>query len=191
MELFPLSLLVLLSVVGFIAIFFTTFGTLIIFMGAALFAFWTKFSIISIGALAFLFILYLIGEVLEYLLVVLGVKKLGSSNAAIIGALFGGVIGAGLGLLAFGINVVVGTFLGIFLGAFLVELWIHKDLKKSLKAGAGGIIGRLGSIVAKVIIAVAMLTIISAQILKSLEAKSLDIQKEIRKEIIYHNAIRI
>ena len=95
MEIFPFTLLVLLSIVGFVAIFFTTFGTLIIFLGAALFALWTKFSIISIGTLVFLLILYLIGEALEYLLVIMGAKKLGSSNVAVVGAIFGGVVGGG------------------------------------------------------------------------------------------------
>lgn len=187
MEIFPLTLLVLFGIVGFVAIFFTTFGTLIIFLGAALFAFWTKFSIISIGTLVFLLILYLIGEALEYLLVIMGAKKLGSSNVAVVGAIFGGIVGAGLGFLAFGVNVVIGTFLGIFLGAFLVELWIHKDLKKSLKAGAGGVIGRLGCIVAKVILAIAMFIIIGAQILQNLEFNI----PEIQEKPVYVNAVQI
>ena len=159
MEMLALTILILLSLIGFAAIFFTTFGTLIILIGSILYALLTGFSIISMKALLIILTLYLCGEVLEYLFVILGAKKLGASTTAVVGAIIGGIIGAILGVAFLGVGIILGTFLGIFLGAFLVELIIHKDLVKSLKAGAGGVLGRVGSIVAKVIIAIIMFAI--------------------------------
>jgi len=167
MEIAALAILIIFSLIGFAAIFFTTFGTLIILMGAVLYALMTGFSILGLKVLFLLFMLYVLGEVLEYILVIIGAKKLGASNIAIAGAIVGGVAGAILGVGFFGIGLILGTFLGIFLGAFLVELIIQRDLIKSLKAGAGGVLGRLGSIVAKVIISIVMFFILANQIISN------------------------
>ena len=165
MEIVGLFILALFGLIGFAAIFFTTFGTLIIFIGAILYALMTGLSIISIEALIILLILYLCGEVIEYLFVIVGAKKFGASNAATAGAVIGGIVGAIAGAGFLGIGLILGTFLGIFLGAFIVELLLHKDLVRSLKAGTGGVIGRVGSIVFKVFIALAMFWIMITRII--------------------------
>jgi len=164
MEVLALVVLIIFSLIGFAAIFFTTFGTLIILIGTALYAFLTGFSIVGLQTLLILLTLYLCGEVLEYVFIILGAKKFGASNAAAIGAVIGGIIGAVAGAAFFGIGLILGTFLGIFLGAFLVEMLLQKNLVKSLKAGAGSVIGRIGSIVVKVAIAVVMFWIMVATI---------------------------
>src|SRR4030042_7190231 len=146
MEIFALVILILFSLIGFAAIFFTTFGTFIILVGSVLYAFLTGFAIISLKTLLILLIFYLCGEVLEYVFIIVGAKKFGASNPAVAGAIIGGIVGAILGLGFFGMGLIPGTFLGIFLGAFLVELVIQRDLVKSLKAGAGGGLGRIGSV---------------------------------------------
>ena len=127
MEILPLVILILLSLIGFVAIFFTTFGTLVILLGAVLYAFMTGFSIVSLETLLVLLILYLCGEVLEYFFIIIGAKKLGASNAAVVGAIVGGIIGAILGAGVFGIGLILGTLVGIFLGAFVVELILQKN----------------------------------------------------------------
>lgn len=160
MELLALIILAISIIIGFIAIFFTTFGTLIIMIGSLIYAVMTEFSILTIKHLVFLFTLYLFGEVLEYVLIIIGAKKFGASNQAVVGALIGGIIGAILGAGILGVGLILGTFLGIFLGAFIVEWSIHKDTIRSLKAGTGGVLGRLGSIIAKLLIAIVMLSII-------------------------------
>jgi len=165
MEVFALILLIAFFAIGFVALFFTTFGTFIILLGAIFHAALTSFSVISLKALIVLLILYLFGEVLEYLFIILGAKKFGASNPAIFGALIGGILGAVLGVSFLGIGAILGTILGIFLGAFLVELIIQRSLIKSLKAGTGGVLGRIGSVVAKVVIALAMLGILIYQFL--------------------------
>lgn len=167
MEILALAILILFSLIGFAAIFFTTFGTLIILIGSILYALLTGFSIISLKTLVILLTLYLCGEVLEYVFVIIGSKKLGASNAAVFGAIIGGILGAILGVGFFGVGLILGTFLGIFLGAFIVELIVHKDLIRSLKAGTGGILGRIGSIVVKVMIAIIMFAIMASSIVNS------------------------
>ncbi len=97
-------------------------------------------------------------------MVVISTKKFSGSNKAALGALIGGVIGAMLGTAFLGIGIILGTFLGIFLGIFLSEIITKKDLAKSLKAGAGGIIGRFGAIAAKVVVAIIMLIIIGVRV---------------------------
>ena len=169
MEVAALSLLIIFSVLGFAAIFFTTFGTLLIFAGTLLYAFMTGFEPINFQALMVLLILYLSGEALEYVFIIAGAKKMGASNWAIAGALIGGILGATLGTLFFGFGIIAGTFLGIFLGAFLVELIVHRDMIKSLRAATGGVLGRILSIGAKVIIAVLMFAVIIYYFLQSQE----------------------
>jgi len=160
MEMLALTLLILFSVVGFFAIFFTTFGTLIILIGSGLYAVMTEFSVITPKVFVLLLTLYLCGEILEYVLIIAGAKKLGASNAAVAGAIIGGILGAIMGSVFFGIGLILGTFFGIFLGAFLVELILQKDLISSLKAGAGSLLGRVGSIATKIIIVIIMMAII-------------------------------
>ena len=165
MEVLAIAILVIFSLIGFAAIFFTTFGTLIILLGSFFYAGLTNFAILDIKILIILLTLYLCGEVLEYVFIIIGSKKFGASNAAVVGAIIGAIIGAAAGTAIFGIGLLLGTFLGIFLGAFLVELIIQKDLVKSLKAGLGGVLGRVGSIVAKVIIAMIMFSVIIFRII--------------------------
>jgi uncharacterized protein YqgC (DUF456 family) len=164
METLALALLVIFSLVGFAAIFFTTFGTLIILIGAVLYALLTGFHIVEMKTLIIIVVLYLFGEIVEYLAIILGAKKLGASNAAIVGALIGGIFGAAIGTAFFGIGLIFGAFLGIFFGAFIVDLILKKDIVESLKSGAGGVLGRLGSVIAKIMIAVAMFVILATAI---------------------------
>lgn len=164
MEILALAILVIFSIIGFAAIFFTTFGTLIILIGSIIYAFLTEFSFLSVKVIAILFLLYVIGEIIEYVSIIYGAKKFGASNAGIAGAFIGGIAGAVLGVSFFGVGLIIGAFIGIFLGAFIVELFVKKDVIKSLKAGAGGVLGRLGSIIVKIIIAIVMFIIMAANI---------------------------
>ncbi len=165
MRMLALAILIIFSLAGFVAIFFTTFGTLIILLGAAVYAILTGFSILTVKTLLILLALYLFGEVLEYFFIIAGAKRSGASNPAVAGAIVGGISGAIVGAGFFGVGLILGTFLGIFLGAFLVELIIQRDFVKSLKAGTGGVLGRIGSILAKLVIAVIMLIIMASRII--------------------------
>lgn len=153
METLALAILIIFSLVGFAAIFFTTFGTLIILIGAVLHSIMTRFQIVSIKSLVIILLLYLVGEFFEYFFIIAGSKKFGASNWAIAGALAGALLGAVIGTAFFGIGVFLSTLIGIFLGAFLVELIVKKDIIKSARAAMGGVVGRILCMGAKVIIA--------------------------------------
>ena len=165
MEVIALIILIIFSIAGFIGIFFTPVGTFIILAGSIIYAILTGFDIITVRCLIILLLLCICGEVLEYVVVIVGTKKFGGSNKATLGALIGGVTGAMLGATFLGIGAIPGTFIGIFLGIFLSEVITKKGIIKSLKAGTGGVIGRFGAIFAKVVIAIIMFIIIGIRII--------------------------
>ena len=164
MNFLALGILMLFCLVGFAAIFFTTFGTLIILAGIILYAALTGFSVLGLRPLVIVIILYILGESLEYILVIAGAKKFGASTSSALGGLIGGIAGASIGSLVFGVGIIPGTFIGIFLGALTVELILKRDFIKSFKAGSGALSGRLGSILAKVIIAIIMFGVVLFEI---------------------------
>jgi hypothetical protein len=158
-------LLLLFMLVGLTAVFFTSLGTLIIFTGILLYAFSTGLVIIDIKVLAAVLVLYLIGEGIELLFTIMGVKKFGATNAAVAGALVGAIAGAVGGSAAAGIGIIAGTFIGIFAGGFLAELLVKRSIGGALKAGTGGVIGRLGAVVVKFVIASVMIFIAASRMI--------------------------
>lgn len=161
MEIIGVWILILFLLIGFIGVFFGIFGTFIILLSTIIYAISTGFEIISIKFLLLLLFLYLLGEILEYVMVIIGAKKFGASTKAAVGAVIGGIVGAVLGTMGTaGIGLIPSTFLGLFLGAFLVEYFTQRDLVKSLKAGAGGVFGRVGAVACKVVIALVMIALI-------------------------------
>ena len=164
MELVGLILLGALCFAGFVLIFFNTSGTALILLGAFVYAIITGFSIISIQTLLILTGLFIAGEILDYVFVMLGAKKFGASNRAVLGAFLGGITGAFAGLFFFGIGVIPGTFAGIFLGAFLFEYLGNSSFQQSLRSGTGSLIGAVASIFIKSILALAMISIIVVKV---------------------------
>ncbi|MBD3296818.1 MAG: DUF456 family protein [Candidatus Omnitrophica bacterium] len=163
-DILALIVLFLFTVTGFIGIFFTTFGTLIIYIGIIIYAALTGFTVLNPRTLLLLGVLYGVGEAAEYLTAVAGVKRSGATNAAVAGALIGGVAGAAAGALLLGVGVVPGALAGIFLGAFLAEFARKRDWAGSVKAGMGGVLGRLTAVIVKVIIAVIMTVMVLSRI---------------------------
>jgi len=164
MEIFGISVLMVFLAAGLISLFFGIFGTFIILGSTVIYALLTGFRPIGFNTLFMLLMLYLMGEILEYAFVIIGAKKFGASNKAVVGAIIGGILGSAAGAVSGGIGLVPATFLGIFLGAFVVEYLFQRDLVKSLKAGAGGVFGRIGALAAKIIIAIIMIAIIASRL---------------------------
>jgi len=150
----------ILSVAGLVWSAFSGMGTLLIFLGALFIGLVTNFESISVVTLIVLLCLFLLGEILEYLLVLWGARSFGSSKKAAWGALLGGIFGGVLGIVLGGVLIFIFIFLGIFLGGFLVELSNRKTVKQAIAAGTGGIFGRLGAVASKVMITVAMIGIV-------------------------------
>jgi hypothetical protein len=158
------TILAITLITGFIAIFFTSIGTLIILIGAVAFAWMTDFAHLSWQTLLVLLGVYLAGELIEFISSYIGSKTFGASNKAALGGVIGGLAGAVIGSLFFGLGILPGTFLGIFLGGLIVELNSDKSLKDSLLAGTGGVIGRVGAIAGKTVIGLIMIAIIIVDI---------------------------
>lgn len=166
-EILPYLVLVTLIGFGFFAIFLNFFGTFIILLGAFLFAWMTAFTIITLPLLIILLVLYIVGELFDYLMVMLGAKTFGASRQAIWGAVLGGFLGGFIGLLFFGIGMFPGSLIGIFLGAFFMEYQIRKDVGKSVSAGTGGLFGVFSAIVLKCVIGLMMTGIVAVRIVQA------------------------
>lgn len=142
------------------------FGNIIIFGAALLYAFLTGFYPLGIRELIVIGLLYGIGEFLEYVVTLLGVKWLGASRIsgwmAILGTIIGAMIG---GTFLWGIGVVIGGFLGAFLGALITELIVKGEIELALKAGLGAFIGKTGAVFVKLCIAIIMVIYACSQIL--------------------------
>jgi len=141
-------------------------GTILIFAGALFIGLATGYQQITWGVLVLLFILYLLGELLEYALVMIGARSFGSTGRGAFGALVGGILGFMLGAtIGLGIGIIPFTLLGIFLGGFLMELDQRKTVKQAIKSGAGGVFGRLGVVVMKVLLTIVMIWIVVSRLI--------------------------
>jgi uncharacterized protein YqgC (DUF456 family) len=76
--------------------------------------------------------LALLGELVEFVLGIVGAKKYKSSNKAIVGSIVFGIIGGILGIpFFFGIGAAIGVFIGAFVGAFLVDsCWKRMSIER-------------------------------------------------------------
>ena len=86
--------------------------------------------------LAITLIIAIIISAMDYIIPIIGVKKLGGSK--------GGLIGASIGLIT-GLIIMgpIGIFLGSFIGAIAGEMINEKNFKDSLKPALGSLIGIL------------------------------------------------
>ncbi len=106
-----------------------------------------------VGILVFLAAL---GELIEFLIGLLGSKPLKVSNGAIVSAFFGGILGAIIGVPIFLIGTLLGIFIGAFLGAFIYEWIVLKEVKKALINGAAVLASKIVASFFKTIIALMM-----------------------------------
>ena len=127
-------------------------GPPLVFIGALIYAVFTKFTVLGGRILAVLALLAALGFVLDYLATAIGAKKLGASRVGVLGAVLGLVVGTIL-------LPPYGAIIGAFLGALLGELVAKGRVKKALKAGLGSLLGILGGSLAKLAISVAMIVI--------------------------------
>jgi len=155
-----LVLYLLLSLAGLISLIFGLPGNFVILGASILFGWYGGFQEITVKIIIILIVLALAGELIEFLLGILGSKKYESSNRAIVGSIIFGIIGAVLGApFFFGIGVVVGAFAGAFAGAIIVELSQGKKMDEAVKSGWGAFIGRVAGTISKGAIGIAMIAI--------------------------------
>jgi hypothetical protein len=155
-----LALYILVSLAGLISLIFGLPGTFIILGASVLYGWYGGFSEITVRVIIILVVLALAGELIEFLLGILGSKKYESSNKAIVGSIIFGIIGAVMGApFFFGIGAVIGAFAGAFAGAILMELSQGKKMDEAIKSGWGAFLGRVAGTISKGAVGIAMIAI--------------------------------
>lgn len=129
-------------------------GTILIFAGLLLAAWADGFTRVGGWVLAIIGLLAAASYAVDFVAGTLGVKRMGASPRAMVGAAVGTLLG-----LAFGLP---GLIVGPFMGAVLGELSAHRDLRRAGRAGVAAWIGFLVGAVVKVAIAFTMLAIFLA-----------------------------
>ena len=124
-------------------------GPVILFVGLVLGAWAEGFTHVGWRPLSLLAAMMVGALVIDQLAGAFGVRRVGASRAAAVGALIGAVLGILGGL--------PGILLGPFIGAFLGELYAKNKLGSAGRAGLGAWMGFFLGTVAKVAIGVTMI----------------------------------
>lgn len=160
MDYVVLAFYLLFSLAGLVSLIFGLPGNFVILGASMLFGWYGGFQEITVKIIIVLIVLALAGELIEFLLGILGSKKYESSNKAVVGSIIFGIIGAVMGApFFFGIGAVVGAFAGAFAGAIIVELSQGKKMDEALKSGWGAFIGRVAGTISKGAVGIAMIAV--------------------------------
>lgn len=161
METLALVIFLLFSTAAIFSHFWGFPGNWAILVFSLLLAWSGEFNRIQIPSLAILLSLALLSEIIEFIIGIVAAKKSKASNLTIAGSFIFGIIGAILGVPFFlGIGSVIGAFIGAFVGAFIVELFMVKDLRQSIRAAWGTLLGKIGGWFTKTIIGVVMVVFV-------------------------------
>ncbi|NIP37840.1 MAG: DUF456 domain-containing protein [Candidatus Dadabacteria bacterium] len=159
MDILAVTLYIAFALAGIFCIFIGLPGNFLILITSGLLAWYFGFEVIKINIIILLAVLAVLGEVLEFVIGILGSKRKKASNKAIAGSVIFSIIGAILfAPVMFGLGAIIGAFLGAFFGAFIVELVRFKDAKKAVESGKGAFLGRLGGVLVKTVIGFIMIT---------------------------------
>jgi uncharacterized protein YqgC (DUF456 family) len=159
MDIFVIILYIVFALAGIICIFIGLPGNFLILLCSGLLAWYFNFEVITTKIIILLVILALLGELLEFIIGIVGSKKKKASNKAVIGSIIFSIIGAILfAPILFGIGAIFGAFLGAFFGAFIVEYAREKDVAKAVESGKGAFLGKLGGVLVKTVIGFIMIT---------------------------------
>lgn len=124
-----------------------------------------KFQVFSFSYLLLIFAVVLGVELLEFLLISFTSKRYGASKWGLGGGIILGIIGAISGAFVTPIvGALVGSVIGVIFGTFIVEFYRSSDLRKSLKATVGVLIGKLAGLSVKTIGAVTVAVMLAYKI---------------------------
>jgi uncharacterized protein len=129
-------------------------GTILIFAGLLLAAWADGFTRVGGWMLGVIGLLAAASYAVDFVAGALGVKRMGASPRAMVGAALGTLLGLVFGLL--------GLIVGPFLGAVVGELSAHRDFRRAGRAGLAAWIGFLVGAAVKVAIAFTMVAIFLA-----------------------------
>jgi uncharacterized protein YqgC (DUF456 family) len=151
-EIVPFLILVLIFLVGLVLVPFGLPGLwlmVLALIGYAALVGFEHVGWLTIGAVT---VLALVGEAAEAWLGFRLARKYGASNRAGWGALLGGIAGAVLGTPVPIIGNIIGAFVGAFVGAVVLEYRPDTDIRSTLGAGWGAILGRAAGASVKIAI---------------------------------------
>jgi uncharacterized protein len=153
MELFWWSVVVVLFAVGLIGTVLPVFpGTIVILIAALLHRIMLgPGKSVGWGTIAVLALLTLAAYALDFLSGYFGARYFGATRWGMFGALIGAFIGIFFGI--------VGLFVGPVIGAILGEFIAGKRMIDAGRAGWGSLLGNLGAMIGKLLIALVMITI--------------------------------
>lgn len=114
----------------------------------------TDFRSLSVGLIAIVLALALIGELIESWLGFRFARRYGGSSRSGWGALIGGIVGAVIGVPIPVIGSVIGAFIGSFIGAALFEYSASRRLGVATRAGWGSVVGRAAAAAVKIALGV-------------------------------------
>ena len=149
--LFTISLIIM--IVGMAGIIVPIIpSTPLIWLGAFLYAIFTRFEKVTWMVLLIFALLTIFSIVLENLGNVYGAKRFGATRWGIVGS----IVGIGVG---FYVGGPIGLILGPIVGTVIFEIIGGKGYKGALKSGLGNFVGFLGGSVVKIIIGLTMICI--------------------------------
>lgn len=161
-----LDILFVLAVVAAVTSnFFGVPGNIIIAINSLIYGILTNFDSFSFGFVLTIFIIVILVEFLEYLLIALTAKKYGASKWGIIGGIFGGIGGAISGAFFTPVmGAIIGSICGVFLGAIIFEYFRSFNFRTAFYSGVGAFLGKLGGLSIKTCGAVTMIIMIGYKI---------------------------
>jgi len=140
-------------------------GNILIAVNSTIYGIITGFESFSFAFVLTLFLIVLITEFLEYMLIVLTARKYGASKWGITGSIIGGIGGAISGAFVTPVmGAIIGSVLGVFIGATVLEFFKSYRLRDAFLSGAGAFLGKLGGLSIKTCGAVTMLIMIGYQL---------------------------
>ncbi len=123
-------------------------GLPVVFLAMLVYGFVEGFREITPGFLVVALLVVIATQVAEHYARAWGAKRFGAGRAGAWGAVIGSIVGL--------FFMPVGLLLGPFLGALLFELFAGRSGGEAVKAGFGGLVGVLGSVVVNVMVALGL-----------------------------------
>jgi uncharacterized protein len=140
-------------------------GTVVILLGAIIYALVTGFTSLGLGALAILFLLSVLAEALDFGLGMADIPRFVISPKGLVYSLLGAAAGVLiLSPLFLGPGAILGVFLGAFTGVITTELIRQHQMKPVMRASYREIIGRASGVFIKGFLALIMITVTLANI---------------------------
>jgi len=163
------AILEIIFIVAVVASLFSNFfgvpGNFLILLSSLFYGIVTNFAAYSFAFVITLFLVTLLIEFLEYLLIVLSARKYGASKWGITGSIIGGIGGAISGAFFTPVvGAIIGSIIGVFAGATFLEFFKSYNIREALLSGVGAFLGKIGGLSIKMCGAVTMIIMIGYQL---------------------------